>query len=78
MHRDDMNATEVAQDALSNAHCLGSGTNVTRPLGRIDQAEAGGVRQRLRILPRSLHRPVAVVDGSLSENCNKIGVQLGS
>ena len=29
-----------------------------------------------RILPRSLHRPVAVVEGSLTKNLNKIGVRL--
>jgi hypothetical protein len=27
-------------------------------------------------LPRSLHRPVAVVDGSLTKNTNRIGVRL--
>jgi hypothetical protein len=28
------------------------------------------------ILPRSLHRPVAVVDGSLAENLNNTAVRL--
>jgi hypothetical protein len=28
------------------------------------------------ILPRSLHRPVAVTEGSLTENTNKTGVRL--
>jgi hypothetical protein len=27
-------------------------------------------------LPRSLHRPVAVVEGSLTKNLNKTGVRL--
>ena len=31
-----------------------------------------------RILPRSLHRPVAVVEGSLTKNLNKTGVRLGT
>ena len=32
--------------------------------------------QRRRILPRSRHLPVAVTEGSLTENINKIGVRL--
>ena len=34
------------------------------------------VRQPFDVLPCSRHRPVAVTDGSLTENLNKIGVRL--
>ena len=39
-------------------------------------AALGTKVQRRRILPRSLHLPVAVVDGSLTQNLNKTGVRL--
>jgi hypothetical protein len=35
-----------------------------------------GIDYRGSILPRSLQRPVAVVEGSLTKNLNKIGVRL--
>jgi hypothetical protein len=47
-------------------------SNALITLGRV----TGSRPHSLSTLPRSLHRPVAVTDGSFSSNLNKTGVRL--